>query len=121
MIEDEISSIPKSEYKRKIKYLINQAAFKYFLSLKESHSKLNDISYNKLELQLYMTSQKLSNKEKQLLYKSRSKCHEYKTNFKNMNRYNLQCVFGCLNNEDQEHSFVHCTPIVSKIIKNSRG
>ena len=80
-----------------------------------THRKLNDVSYNRLELQPYMTSQKLSNKEKQLLYKLRSKCHESKMNFKKMNRNNLQWVFGCFSNEDQEHSFVHCTPIVSKI------
>ena len=36
-------------------------------------------------------------------------------NFKKMNRNYLQCLFGCLNNEDQEHSFVHCTPIVSRV------
>ena len=55
------------------------------------------------------------------MYKLRSKCHESKVNFKKINRNNLQCVFGCLSNEDQEHSFVYCTPIVSKIKKNSSG
>ena len=26
--------------------------------------------------------------------------------------------FECLSNEEQKHSFVHCTPIVSKVSKN---
>ena len=66
--ENEICSTPKSEYKIKIKSLINKAAFKYFLSVKETHSKLNDITYKKFQIQLYLIAQKLSNQNKQLLY-----------------------------------------------------
>ena len=119
--ENEICSTPKSEYKIKIKSLINKAAFKYFQSVKETHSKLNDITYKKFQLQPYLSSQKLNNLNKELLYKLRSKCHESKMNFRKLHRNNLNCVFGCLSNEDQVHSFVNCLPIVSKISKNSTG
>jgi hypothetical protein len=121
MNEDEIFSTPKSEYKIKMKYLINQAAFKYFLSVKETHSKLNDITYKKVQIQPYLITKKISNKNKQLGYKLRSKCHDSKMNFRKLHRNNLNCVFGCISNEDQEHSFVNCQPIVGKISKNSNG
>ena len=42
-------------------------------------------------------------------------------NFRKLHRNNLKCVFGCLSNEDQVHSFVNYLPIVSKISKNSTG
>ena len=54
MNEDDIFSTPKSEYKIKMKYLINKAAFKYFLTVKETHSKLNDVTYKKFQIQPYL-------------------------------------------------------------------
>jgi hypothetical protein len=118
--ENEIMSTPKNVYKNQMKSLINKAAFKYFLSVKENHTKLNNVTYKKFQLQPYLASKNISNEEKQLLYKLRSKCHDSKTNFKKMHKNNLQCVFGCSTSEDQEHSFIHCLPIVSKINKCSK-
>ena len=118
--EIEIMSTPKNVYKNQIKSLINKAAFKYFLSVKETHTKLNNVTYKKFELLSYLASKHISNEEKQLLYKLRSKCHDSKTNFKKLNKNNLKCVFGCSTNEDQEHSFIHCLPIVTKINKSSK-
>ena len=101
--------------------MINKAAFEHFISVKETHSKLNDIEYKEFWIQPYLTSQKLSNQEKQLLYKLGSTCNESKMNFKKINRNNLQCVFGCLSSEDQEYSFIHCSQLVSKINTNYVG
>ena len=40
--EEEIISTPKGVYKNKIKSLVNKAAYKYFLNLKGTHSKLDE-------------------------------------------------------------------------------
>ena len=113
--EDEICHTPKNIYKVKIKDLISKAAFKHFLTIKETHSKLNDLSYSELKVQPYLTSNMITNEQKQLLYKLRSKCHESKMNFRKMHKNNLKCVFGCSQDEDQKHAFLYCWPIVSKI------
>ena len=41
--EDEIRSMSRQEYKKKIKHLIHKAAFEYFLLQKQSHSKLDEV------------------------------------------------------------------------------
>ena len=51
MKEGEIRSIPKSEYKKTIKCLINQVSLKSLLPVKETHFKLNDISNKRIEIQ----------------------------------------------------------------------
>ena len=98
--EEEIISTPKGIYKNKIKKLVNKAAYKYFLNLKETHSKLDEIVYSKFELQPYLTTKMLTQKQKELLYLLRSKCHSSKMNFRKLHRANLTCIFQCPVNED---------------------
>ena len=52
--DEEIVKVSKSDYKTKIKELINKAAFKVFLDLKQTHSKLDDVSYTKFKKQQYL-------------------------------------------------------------------
>ena len=47
--EKEISEMPKDAYKKKIKVLINKAVFKFFMNIKETQSKLDGVTYSKLE------------------------------------------------------------------------
>ena len=114
MKENEISATPKSEYKLKIKALVNKAALNYYNELKLSHRKLDCVKYDKLQIQSYLTSSLLNNKEKSLLYCLRSHCHKSKQNFRKMHRNNTMCSFGCLEYEDQEHIFTKCRPILTQ-------
>ena len=52
--DEEILKFSKSDYKDKIKELINKAAFMMFLNLKNSHTKLDDVSSSKVERQPYL-------------------------------------------------------------------
>ena len=81
MDEEKISKTYKRTYKKKIKALINKAAFKYFMKLKEKHSKLDKITYTQLKLQPYLSTTNITNKHKQLLYLLRSHCYSAKLNF----------------------------------------
>ena len=109
--EEEIRATPKSEYKKKIKKLVQQAAFKYYMKEKDKMTKLDKLEYTQLKLQTYLTEKTTTNKEKYLLYSLRSRSHEAKVNFKNMNKHDLQCRFGCKTNESQEHIFIQCTKL----------
>ena len=113
--EEEICSIPKSEYKEKIKSLIKNAAFHYFIERKSEHKKLDSISYPNFQIQPYLTSSYFNNKERGLLYLLRSHCYKSKSNFRKLHRNSLECMFGCSNIEDQNHIFTNCQPITSKL------
>ena len=112
--EEEIRSIPRREYKLKIKALVKKAAFGYFLEIKLSHRKLDLVHYERLQIQPYLVNSKLNNKEKSLLYCLRSHCHKSKHNFKKMHRNDTSCIFGCSVIEDQVHVFTQCQPILTK-------
>ena len=52
--------------------------------LKESHSKVKDISHTSLKIQPYLKNLNLSYKEKQILFKLRTRMTNVKSNFKTM-------------------------------------
>ena len=58
----------------------------------------------------------MSRKEINLLYSLRSRSHPAKQNYRKMYN-NIQCVFGCLEDEDQYHIFVKCEKIRKNLIK----
>ena len=72
LTDDEIKSMSKNNFKKTLKENILKSAFKYLQSLKTNHSKVKIIKYDKLEVQPYVTSNKLSTEEKQLLQRLRS-------------------------------------------------
>ena len=115
MDEDGISRTSKEEYKKKIKLLVQKAAFDYYMKLKNEHKKLDGVNYQELKIQPYLTDTQFNQKERKLLYSLRSKCHKSKFNFKKMNKNQLFCTFGCPIIEDQIHIFSNCVPILSNI------
>ena len=65
--ENSIMTTKKHKFKMIVKKKINDAAFEYLTKIKETHSKVKDIVYKKLEIQPYILESKMSTKEKQLL------------------------------------------------------
>ena len=57
----------KEDYKKTVKELVEKAAMKYFLEEKKSHSKLEEVFYDKLQLQPYLTDRRFSTEERKLL------------------------------------------------------
>ena len=82
LTDDEIKSMTKTNFKKTLKENILKSAFKYLQSLKTNHSKVKIIKYDKLEVQPYITSNKLSTEEKQLLQRLRSSTIDVKSCFK---------------------------------------
>ena len=114
MNEDDIKRTSKEDYKNKMLNLIKNAGFKYFMQQKETHKKLDQVEYTELKIQAYLKSRLLSNKEKKLLYLLRSRCYDVKYNFKRMHKNDIQCRFGCLTPEDQNHALLECQPLNTK-------
>ena len=111
MNEKEISELSKESYKKIVKDLMNKAVFKFFMNIKQTHSKLDGVQYSRFKIQPYLTSNKIKTTEKELLVNMRSRCHSSKDNLKKLNKNNLQCSLGCSNIEDQRHTFTTCKQI----------
>jgi len=113
--EDFIRSINKSEYKLMVKKAVTSVAFKEYLYQLQQSRKLKNLSYERFEIQDYIKNKNISNKEKQLLFSLRTKTYNVRNNFKKRFKGNLNCRLGCNLLEDQEHVFVYCKFIPSRI------
>ena len=82
--EIEIKEMSKEDYQKTVKELVEKAAMKYFLEEKKSHSKLEEVFYDKLKVQPYLTDRRFSTEERKLLVLLRSRCFSAKTNFKKL-------------------------------------
>ena len=82
---------------------VQNAAFKYLISKKNMHSKVKDLSYPRLESQVYIKSGLFSNDELEMLFSMRSKMIQVKCNFPGLNKDEKRCSLGCPDIEDQEH------------------
>ena len=87
----------------------------YLSSLKAKHSKLDDISFNKLEPQKYLHDSRLNSSEMKLLFKLRTRMFECKENFKNKYKNDsfLYCQL-CLVSVDNQNHIMNCF-----VLKNS--
>ena len=63
----EISGVCKEVYKRLVKGLITKAAFKYIMTQKQTHSKLDGVDYLVFEIQPYLKSNNIGTNEKRAL------------------------------------------------------
>ena len=114
MNESEIKKTGRQEYKKKINKLIHKAAFNEYIREKSEKSKLNQLQYKNLQIQPYLAKSGLTNKEKNLLYSLRSRSHPATSNYEKMHNNQLQCSFGCLSEENQQHIFESCQPLRSQ-------
>ena len=114
--DDFLKSIPKDIFLKQVKEKVTKAAFKSYLLLKETNkTKMKQLTYDKFQMQEYLTSSEFNRDEIKLLYSLRSKTYLAKANFKNMNKGNLKCVFQCDQIETQEHIFQNCEPILRRL------
>ena len=80
--EYNVVTMSTTQWKKFVKEKVNIAAFKYFKSIQQTHSKTKHIKYKSLELQSYLRSPMFSDIECEILFKLRSKTHMYKCNMK---------------------------------------
>ena len=80
--EYEISKMSKYSFKKLIKENIRIIAANYLISLKQKHSKSENLNYSK-EMQVYLRNESLKIKDKKLLFRLRNRLVDVKTNFRN--------------------------------------
>ena len=105
-IDDEgISKLSKYKFRKIVKEKVTVKAFSELIEKKNSHSKMKDNEYVKFKVQRYLNSEsKLTNPEKFLLFKFRTRMVEVRKNFRN--KYdNLFCQLCKVEEEDQYHLF----------------
>ena len=101
--------------KRDFKYMVRTATMKYAFSelqkRQQIHSKMNNINYNELSIQMYLTSQGhfIHFKEAQNIFKGRIRMHDVKCNFKNVYE-DVDCL-GCKTSEDSQRHILTCSII----------
>ena len=94
-------------FKQLVKSKIRNAALKYLQSIQQKHTKVNQIKYDKLETQKYLTSPLFSNEETELLYGLRTRTVDcFKANFANMNTGNMFCPLNCWS-RGSHHTEIH--------------
>ena len=103
--DDDIKGMKKSQFKSVVKEKIKEAAHGYLIQKKERLSKLSNLS-SEFDLKEYLTTDRLSTQEKQLLFKLRTHMIPVKGNFSSMYKDDMSCRLCNLNSdESQEHTF----------------
>ena len=118
--DDRISQIPKEVYRKYIEQKVEKEAFENYLKLKENcKKKMINLQYDELAIQPYMINGHFTLKQIKLLFSLRSMCYPAKLNFRKLNRGNLRCSLGCIEDESKTHIFEKCVPIREKLKLNT--
>ena len=91
--DDELTKIytTKEAFKNMVKKKANLKANEYLRTLKDGHSKMENIYFQKLECSTYLENKEISQKESKLLFQFRTRMYQVKDNFKTQFKNNLHC------------------------------
>ena len=73
MCNGDIAKLTKQKFKDIVKAKVRNAALQYLNQLKQSHSKMDQLKYDKLEVQQYLTSPLFNNESRTLLLRLRTR------------------------------------------------
>ena len=107
MNETQIKLTKKQNFKNTLKQKIIEASYIYLEKMKETHSKVKDISHKNLKIQPYFTSLNLSYKEKQILFRLKTRMTNVKSNFKTMHP-DISCNFCDKNVSQTDAHLLDC-------------
>ena len=97
--DESIKILKKGAIKKYIKRKLYQKATEFLFVNKMKHSKSTNLT--SFKLQDYLQTDKLSTKEKKLLFSLRTRSVNVKRNYKNMYKFNMKCAL-CENENDEE-------------------
>ncbi len=110
---EEIQQCPRSTFKLHVNEKCRELAFKSLIDAKNCHSKLANLSYDKLEMQSYLRDGVLNCKEARLLFSFRTRMVDVGCNFKN--KASLLCPLCSVASDDQQHLLL-CTKIHNAMV-----
>ena len=106
--EIESEAMSKKALKKELTQKAKNAAFAELMSQLQKGSKGKSVKYNKLEIQEYLRSEKLSEREKNIMTAVRTKCARgVKTNFPGMYKVCKHCPLECNTVEPQADTQEH--------------
>lgn len=103
---DDIQKMSKSKWKSEIKKAVRNKSFKILENIKQTHSKVNKLKHQKLEMQPYFLPNRLkcTQEDIQLIFKMRSNITRVKMNMQQI--YDThECSMCMKENETQEHIY----------------
>ena len=119
---DLITNTSDDIYKASVKKNIRKSALGYLNKVKQTHSKVKEISYDDLKIQPYLKSPLFTNQETSLLFALRSRTNDiFKANFRNMYGNVVPCPLECWDTddiaiEDTQKHLLNCDVIKAKYV-----
>ena len=104
----------KDSFKNGLKKKLKEKATLFLFNYREKHSKTKNLT--NFKLQPYLTSDKLTTREKKLLFSLRTRSIDVKRNYKNKFKFNMSCSL-CRDDsqEETETHLLECSKIITKI------
>ena len=106
----------KDSFKKIVKDKITESAYNFLFYHKseENRSKIKNLT--SFKLQNYLKTNKLSKKEKKLLFSLRTRSIDVKRNYKNKYKFNMKCRLCDDDQEDESEShYLKCLKILENI------
>ena len=117
----EMREISSEEFKKIVNQKTENAAFKYLMTLKETHSKMSKLSYKKLEMKQHLKAEaKLTKNETNFIMNARSRSLNVKDNYKSAYKADELFCRGCLDKtlvESQAH-LLYCEALNTNALSN---
>ena len=103
----------KEAFKQIVRTKSKELALQKLLDKKESHSKLNNLSYSEICMQSYLLREDLNIRQKRLLFKMRTRMADYGKNFRG-GKEKIICQL-CNDHIDSQEMSYYCPEIVNNI------
>ena len=110
---NEIKGMTKNAFKKLVKEKVNVLALKYLNNIKDKHSKMTNLNYEKIEIQSYMSSKNIFPQLSKQIFKWRTRMMNFKMNFQNGSA-ELLCPLGCPEYDSQD-LILHCSVLKSHL------
>ena len=126
MSDQEISNLSKSQFKKIVCDRVNEYAFSSLIETGKGHSKsveiIESLKKKYLYTQPYLLTTQLTTSQRQLLFSTRTKMYDVKSNFRQKYSHNMSCRSCKLDNtyEDIRH-LISCEALKININPKSQG
>ena len=111
--DEEIQGLQKETFRKYVKSKVRIKYRRYLNEIKRTHSKSNYLVCRKLEMAEYLNNPRFNTRQKQLLFKLRSRTLDVKCNFRGQ-FIDLWCISCGLFPESQSH-ILQCPELVTKL------
>ena len=104
---DQLTKMSKNVFKKMVKKKLKEYSLEYLTTIKEKHSKMDQLVYPKLKIQNYLKDRKISVQAAKSLFRWRTRSALFKINF-GISYLNTACPYYHTDTDSQEHS-LQCT------------